>query len=171
PLTLRLTPTVERTPVTDRSRLMVLSWAAVCFALFAVLTALVAAEWGPLVELDHTISEDLGSVPAGSGWADALRVLEVATGTLAVLLYTALTALVLLVNSHPRAAAYVGGVVVATMLATHLLKWLVGRERPDVQAWFGELRNGAIPSWHACLAAALAGALRLGVVMLTRRPR
>ncbi|MBD8868103.1 phosphatase PAP2 family protein [Nocardioides sp. MJB4] len=56
-----------------------------------------------------------------------------------------------------------------TMVTTHLLKWLVGRPRPQVQAEFAELSNGSFPSGHASYIAALGGVLVVVTVMLVRK--
>lgn len=156
--------------MTDRSRTLVLSWAAALLGLFVLLTVLVANQWGSLVEPDRDVTRSMaGWVDDGSWTAHALRVLELGTGTVAAFIYTAVIAALLFMNSHRRAASYVVIVVILTALVTHTVKWLVGRDRPEVQAHFGELTNGSFPSGHASYAASIAGVLLVVALMLVRK--
>ncbi|KRF12418.1 PA-phosphatase [Nocardioides sp. Soil797] len=154
----------------DRPRAIILSWSALCFGLFVLLTVLVTTAWGPLVDLDHDTTRsaaewtrDRGALP------DVLHLLELATGTIASTIVTVATGVLLWVKGHHRAGLYVVGVVAATMASVHLLKWVVDRDRP--QWWVPEeqLTNGSFPSGHASYAAAIGGALIVIVVMLVRR--
>ncbi|MDN5893428.1 MAG: phosphatase PAP2 family protein [Nocardioides sp.] len=156
--------------MTDRSRSILLSWAALCLGLFVLLTVLVSLQWAPLVDFDEDVTNKTASwVHDGTWFSQMLRIIEIGTGTVAASIYAVVTAVVLLVNSHRRAAAYVIVVVAVTAVVTHVLKWLVGRDRPDAQADFGVLANGAFPSGHASYAASLAGVLLVVVFMLARR--
>jgi len=156
--------------VTDRPRAWSLGWAAACLALFALLTALVQGEWGPLLDLDN----DLGKPPAE--WADGkaavhdvLRVVELGTGTIGAIVAALGVSGLLWLKGHARAAVYVVLVMGTTIPTVHLLKILVDRDRPGWQDPVGGLDNAAYPSGHAVYVAALAGVVAVLTVMLVRR--
>ncbi|KQZ76099.1 diacylglycerol kinase family protein [Nocardioides sp. Root151] len=154
----------------DRPRAIILSWSALCFGLFVLITVLVTNAWGPLHELDHDVTRsaaewtrDRGALP------DVLHVLELATGTIASAVATLLVGVLLWVKGHHRAGLYVVGVVALTMASVHTLKWVVDRDRPKWWVPEEQLTNGSFPSGHASYAAAIGGALIVISVMLVRR--
>ena len=154
----------------DRPRTAVLSWAAVCFVLFGLLTVAVVQEPAWLVDFDdrgqgtEAWATDIGRL------REALRVVEVVTGTIAMTAYTALL-FVLLLRRYHRAAFFAAGVMIATALTTTLLKGLVDRGRPPWQSADALLHNGAFPSGHASSITAFAGIVVVLVGMLVRRAR
>ncbi|PVG82555.1 PA-phosphatase [Nocardioides gansuensis] len=109
-------------------------------------------------------------------WADghatlivALRVVEHVFGTLGMLVITVLLGGALLLQKHPRAAAYVVLTMLSTWLVTQGLKRLLGRARPEWQDSVGLLDTKAFPSGHASTGAALCTVLAVVALMLVRR--
>jgi YegS/Rv2252/BmrU family lipid kinase len=156
--------------VTDRPRLVNLSWAGACLGLFVLLAALVHAEWSPLRDLDRALSKPLAdAVENRDGLGRALHVLELATGTLGTTVLVLVIFGLLWAKGHTRAATYCLGVVALAIPLAHLVKYLVDVDRPVWQNPLGGLDNAAYPSGHATYAAALAGVLMVVVLMLVRR--
>jgi YegS/Rv2252/BmrU family lipid kinase len=154
--------------VLDRPRAIVLSWAAVCFVLFGLLMLAVVDDAAWLVEIDDR-GKGTETWATDIGWLhDVLRVIEVATGTIAMTAYTIVLAALLLRRYH-RAAFFTAGVMLATGLATTLTKGLVNRDRPPWQSAEALLHNGAYPSGHASSVTAFAGIVMVLVGMLVRR--
>jgi YegS/Rv2252/BmrU family lipid kinase len=154
--------------VLDRPRAIVLSWAALCFLLLALLTAAVATDAAWVVDADNR-GQSAQSWATDVGWLhDVLRVVEVAFGTVAMTAYT-IVLFALLLRRYHRAAFFTAGVMIVTSLSTTLLKALVGRDRPDWQNPEALLHNAAFPSGHASGIAAFAGIVMVLVGMLVRR--
>ncbi|MFC7495713.1 MULTISPECIES: diacylglycerol kinase family protein [unclassified Nocardioides] len=152
----------------DRPRAIVLSWAALCFVLFGLLLLAVVGEAAWLVEIDDR-GEGSQTWATDIGWLhDVLRVIEVATGTIAMTAYTFVLAVVLL-RRYPRAAFFTAGVMIATSLTTTLTKGIVDRDRPPWQSADALLHNGAFPSGHASSVTAFCGIVMVLVGMLVRR--
>lgn len=152
----------------DRPRALVLTWAGVCFALCALLAVGVEAEWAWLVDLDDR-GESAQAWATDSDWLhDALRVVEIAFGTVAMAVYTVVLS-GLLFRKHRRAAYFTAGVMLVTSLTTTLLKTLTDRDRPPWQSAEALLHNGAYPSGHASSITALGGIVVILVSMLVRR--
>ncbi len=153
----------------DPSPRNALTWGGVCLAAVALLAALVAADWGPLVDLD---GRGLGVTDWATGrtWlTDLLLLVERVTVPAAMIGYTLVLAGLLFWKNHRRAAAFAVAAVVTTALVTTLLKRLVGRVRPEWQDPTALLENGAYPSGHASATAAFAGVSIVLVSMLVRR--
>jgi YegS/Rv2252/BmrU family lipid kinase len=147
-----------------------LAWAAACLALLTVLAVLVAVEWSPILDFDRQTSKPLADWTRDqSVLVDALRGIEAATGWIGTLVATGIAAGLLYWRGHRRAAGYVAGVVVATMLACQAIKAIVGRERPEWQLTTHPFDTAAFPSGHASDAAALAAVLIVVVTMLVRK--
>ncbi|MGB0099166.1 MAG: diacylglycerol kinase family protein [Nocardioides sp.] len=152
----------------DRSRTILLSWAALCLALFVLLGLGIGAEWAWLVDLDNR-GESARAWATDSDWLhDVLRVVEIAFGTIAMTVYTIVLAAALL-RRHQRAAFFTAGVMIVTATSTALLKGAFDRERPPWQNPEALLSNGAYPSGHASAIAALGGIVIVLVSMLVRR--
>lgn len=79
--------------------------------------------------------------------------------------FTGLLALLLGVGWAARARRVVPlllpAMVLTANLVSHLLKRLIGRERPPVEEWLIDVGNHALPSGHATATAAFAMALTL----------
>jgi len=153
----------------DRSRTTQLSLAGVCFALFALLAVAFKQEWSLFAELDdrsrewHDWAEDM------SWLSDPLRWVEVGFGTVGMTVLTTVLAVAMFAKGYRRAAAFAIGVMIATSLATSVLKLWLGRERPVWQAVEPLLDSNAFPSGHASRIAAFGGVLIVLVAMLVRR--
>jgi YegS/Rv2252/BmrU family lipid kinase len=146
-----------------------LAWALLCLGLLVVLTVLVATEWGPLVSLDEQGKPVQGWAAGEPALHPTLRVIEVGFNTIAMTILTVVLATALFVRNHRRAAYLTIGVMVATSLATTLLKDAFGRARPVWQDADALLHNNAFPSGHASSIAAYAGLVTVLVAMLVRR--
>lgn len=156
--------------MTDRPRLVNLSWAALCLGLFVLLSVLVQAHWSPLISLDRSISKPFADWTGDRGTVrDVFRVIELGTGTVGTAVIAAVLAGLLGLKGHPRAAAYIAGVVTTVIVSVHFLKQFFGRVRPDWQHPIGGLDNASYPSGHAAFSAALAGVALVLVLMLVRR--
>ena len=156
--------------MTDRPRLIMLSWAALCLVLFVVLAQLVQFDWRPLARLDRAVSKPFADMTEGmSTLRDVLRVIEAGTGTIATIVISVVIVGLLFLKSHRRAAAYTTGVMAATMTSVFLLKPFYDRDRPEWQNPIGGLDNASLPSGHAAFAGALLGVLAVVVTMLIRR--
>lgn len=157
------------TGVLDRPRQTPLIAAVACLLLLAALAVAVSMEWAALDDLDST-GRDLRRWADGrDGLHDALRVIEVGFGVVAVALYSLALATAMYVKRHRRAATLIVAVMVATLGATQGLKWLVDRDRPVWQTDLGVLDTRAFPSGHASHTTALAGLCLVLAVMLIRR--
>lgn len=152
----------------DRSRATQLGTAGVLLALLGLLTVGVTMEWGWLAELDERGRSAATLRGEGDGVERFLLVVEDLFGTIAMTVYTAVLAGAMFAKGHRRAAGLVVGVMLATSVATTVMKALVGRDRPE---WQLEdiLESKAFPSGHASSVAALTGLVLVLLVMLVRR--
>jgi len=156
--------------VTDRPRVLTVSWAAVCLGLFVLLTVLVRVDWSPLADLDRSVGEAARDWRAGRDHTiDVLLFVEDAFNTLAIIGYSLALAVALFVKSYRRAAYYAAGVMTATIVVANLLKGLVGRDRPSWQDAVELIDTKAYPSGHSADIAALMGVGIVLVTMLVRR--
>ncbi|HHU67095.1 phosphatase PAP2 family protein [Corynebacterium sp.] len=92
---------------------------------------------------------------------DVAVVLAPVTGPTAVGLLALLLGVGWAVRARRRGPLLLPGAVLAANLISHLLKRLIGRERPPVEEWLIEVGNQALPSGHATGTAAFATALTL----------
>ncbi|HEY3013712.1 MAG TPA: hypothetical protein VGJ41_01310, partial [Nocardioides sp.] len=116
--------------MTDRPRVLTVSWAALCLGLFVLLTVLVRVDWSPVADLDRSVGEAARDWRAGRDRTiDVLLFVEDAFNTLAIIGYSLVLAVALFVKSYRRAAYFAAGVMTATIVVAHLLKGLVGRDR------------------------------------------
>ena len=155
--------------VLDRPRLITLSWAAVCLALFGVLTWAATRDRSPLDGLDRLGRE-------AEDWADdhetlqhVLRAIEIGFNTIPLMVATVVIVALLLARGHRRAAAYAGLVMVSTYLLTTLVKVSIGRVRPEWQDPIDIVSSRSFPSGHTSLNTALMGVLCVLTMMLVRR--
>nr|WP_179665832.1 YegS/Rv2252/BmrU family lipid kinase [Nocardioides panaciterrulae] len=148
-----------------------LSWALLCFAVFAALAFLVTHEWGPLTTLDHRGDPAEHWATAEGGLRVVLKYVELAFATWGMTVLTVLLAGGLLLKKHRRAAVFVVVVMIATSLMTTLIKLTVGRGRPPWQDQTGFLHTNSFPSGHASSTAAYALLCVVLVVMFVRRAR
>ena len=152
----------------DRPRAIVLTWAVVCFVLVGVLAVGIGAEWSWLVGVDDR-GEGTQTWSTDIGWLHAvLRLVEIAFGTIGMTIYTVVL-FALLFRKYRRAAFFTAGVMIATSIATTVIKNLIDRDRPDWQHADALLSTHSYPSGHASSAAALGGIVVILVSMLVRR--
>ncbi len=138
-------------------------------ALFTLLAFLVTRDRSPLDSFD-TEGQQLEGWAAGSAWAmDALRLIEVAFGTIGMTILTVVLVVVLVVRRQRWAALLAAVVMIVTSLATSGLKVWLGRDRPDWQDDLGLLSSFSFPSGHASSSAAFAAILVLLLVLFVRR--
>jgi YegS/Rv2252/BmrU family lipid kinase len=155
--------------VLDRPRDRQYGAAALCFALFGVLTLGVLRDWSWVLRLDVQ-GERLQRWAVTQEWLPRpLLVVEDATSTVAVLSATVLLAVAMWAKGHRRAAVFAVAVMLAAWGAFVGLKAAIGRERPDWQAVDQLLETHAYPSGHATGIAAFAGMLAVLIAMLVRR--
>ena len=155
----------------DRSRLTTLSWALLCFALFAVVAVLVTHDWGPVTSLDQR-GGSLERWSVDEHWLrQPLRLIEIVFATYGMIVLTAILAAAMLWRKHRRAALFAICVMLATSLVTTVLKLQIGRGRPPWQNPDGLLKTQSFPSGHASSVTAFAGIIVVLVVMLVRRSR
>lgn len=154
----------------DRSRLRLLTWAALCFCLVGLLALAVIQDWSPLASFDDRGDTVRGWAVDDRDLRSFLHVVEVVTGTIAMTAYTLVLAVTMFIKGYRRAAFYAAGVMALTSLATTLVKLWVGRDRPEWQEAEWLLSNNAFPSGHATSVTALGGIVLVLVSMLVRRP-
>lgn len=149
--------------------MVLLSWAAVCFVLFAGVAVAAVQGWGPLDALD-------GRGDPAQAWAvdeawlrHPLRFIEIVFGTIGMTILTLVVAGLMLSRRHVRAGLFTIGVMLATSLATTGLKVLVGRARPEWQSSEDLLTSKSFPSGHASSVVALGAIVCVLVLMLVRR--
>ena len=153
----------------DRPRAVVLTWAAVCFGLVALLAVAVDRSWGFLVSLDDR-GEGAETWAVDASWPrHPLNLVEDAFRTPGMAVITVLLVVLLLTRGHRRAAIFTAGVMVVATLSYTLLKGLVGRDRPPWQNPVELANSLSYPSGHATSIAALGGVLVVLVSMFVRR--
>ena len=111
----------------DRPRSVQLSWAAVCLALFGLLTLWVVQDWGPLVRFDDR-GDPAQQWAVDAGWLKhPLLVVEDVFDTLGLILMTAALALAMWLKGHRRAAVFAAGVMLVRRGSVRrLLHLLIG---------------------------------------------
>ncbi|MEO6509465.1 MAG: diacylglycerol kinase family protein [Nocardioides sp.] len=153
----------------DRPRVITLSWAALCLALFGGLTWAVSGTRTPLGAVDAK-GRDLESWARDHHWLiSVFRFVEVWFNTVPVAVATLVVAGLLLLRRHRRAAAYALLVVYSTWAITTLVKISIGRARPDWQDRLDLVVSRSFPSGHTSSNAALMIVLCVLAGMLVRR--
>jgi YegS/Rv2252/BmrU family lipid kinase len=156
-------------PSTSPSR-RVLAGALLCLLVVAVITVLYKAD---LRQLD-AVDNDLGSGP--QGWTYRHQAaqgfflfVEAAFTTLPMAVYTLVTAVVLAVRRHVRAALWVVVVMVLASETTYLLKGVLQRRRPVWDDPVTTLTSYSFPSGHATGIASAAGVVIVLALAFVRR--
>ncbi|WP_078489656.1 phosphatase PAP2 family protein [Streptomyces bikiniensis] len=137
------------------------SSAVVSGVLSALLLALVAVGWSPLLSVDRAVAEELhrGAV-AHPGLTRVNRVLsDWVWDPLTMRALAAGTAVLLWWRRERRLALWVAGTSVLALLLQQGLKALVGRERPQWPDPVDWARYAAFPSGHAMTATVVCGLL------------
>lgn len=155
---------------TSSSRSSLTLWAVLSLALVAVLSWLVKVDVQALDEVDRAV----GTGPeawsrAHSGAVGVLHAIEFAFGTVPLTIYTIVTAVVLTLRSHRRAAVWTVGVMLGASLTTYFLKRFFQRGRPVWDDPISTLDSFSFPSGHASGIASAAGVGIVLTVMLVRR--
>ena len=155
--------------MTARSRPRLLAWAAVLLVLYVVLAVLATQDRTPLGSLDD-LGRDAEAWADDHGWlVEAMRWIELLTGTVAKTIVTVALVILLLVRRQQRAALFVAVVMSVTALLTTGFKLLLGRARPEWQDSVDLLTSKSYPSGHASSMAALCGVLWVLTYVFVRR--
>lgn len=134
---------------------------ALCTGLFAVLLALVAARWSPLIALDGEIAKGLHRLAvADPGTTRAHRILsDWIWDPWAMRLVVALVFGWLLLRGERLLAVWIAVLSLVSALVQQFLKWAVGRERPQWPDPVDSAHYAAFPSGHAMTATVTFGLL------------
>jgi YegS/Rv2252/BmrU family lipid kinase len=145
-------------------------WAAVCLLVVVVLSLLA---WRDLDDLDGFDGAVGRAVYGWSSTRDALVHLliwiEAAFGTVAMTVYTAITAALLLARKHARAAVWTVLVMLGASLTTFFLKNAIGRGRPTWENAVHSLDSFSFPSGHSSGITSGAGVALVLTALLVRR--
>ena len=153
----------------DRPRVLTLSWAALCLALFGGLTWAVTGERAPLGFVDDYGRSLEGWAKDHDALVSVLRFVEVWFNTGPVAAATLVVAGLLVLRRHRRAAVYAVLVVYSTWAVTTWVKISVGRARPEWQERLDLVTSRSFPSGHTSSNAALMIVLCVLAGMLVRR--
>jgi YegS/Rv2252/BmrU family lipid kinase len=153
-----------------RTRSRLLGGAVLSAVVVVALTVLVLAY---VPTLDH-VDNRLGRWPESwtfshHGVVRALLVVEAMFGTLAMTVYTAVTAGLLALRRHFRAALWTIGVMLVTALTTTAIKMSMQRKRPVWTDPVQVLHSFSFPSGHASGIASGAGVAIVLAAMFVRR--
>ena len=156
---------------THAQRRIALVWGTVCLVLFAVSAALVAAEWQPLQTLDTQVGTGPERFTFTHPWArHFFLTVQYSFEFWPMTGFTAVTAVLLFLRNHRRAALWTVGVMATTTVAVDLLKSVIERERPVWDDPVTILKSFSFPSGHAGgIAAAASVAVVLAMMLIRRR--
>lgn len=133
---------------------------------FLLLALLVRANWGPLIDLDTTVTDRLHTVALRNDWiVDAMEVVSFVIGPFVLRPIVTLLGIVLLVRRRTRLGLWVlvanwGGALLGVVL-----KEVVGRARPDLLDAVSTAAGRSFPSGHA-----LGGTVSCGLLVLVLGP-
>jgi membrane-associated phospholipid phosphatase len=144
--------------------------AAGCVA-FALLVALVHAQWQPLQALDHTVAQALNGFVAGRPRLLAAThfVTDLGARSTWRILLT-LTIVYLLMRRLPRLALCVAAAGFGGVLLNRAVKAAVGRQRPELAEPVAQVGGYAFPSGHTMDSAIGVTVLLLLVLLLVLLP-
>lgn len=154
----------------SRSRTPVLIGGLACLVGFAVVAALVASAWSPLLDLDAAFGAPWEQLTRDTPWLlTAAKAVQLLFTTAPLILYTLITAIALVAKRHERLAMWTVGVMLTTSLLVTVLKRLIGRERPQYDDPLMVLTSLSFPSGHASgIATAATVACVLAVILLRK---
>jgi YegS/Rv2252/BmrU family lipid kinase len=148
-----------------------LAGAVLCLLLVAALAVVVKTYVPHLDQLDGSLGH--GPERWSFGHPGAVRFLllvQLLFGTVAMTVYTGVTAAALAVRRHFRAAVWTVGVMLGASLTTYLIKTSMHRKRPVWIDPIETLRSFSFPSGHASGIASGAGvAIVLSALLVRRR--
>ena len=154
--------------ITSRYRL--LGAAALCLLVVVVLAVVYEIDVRALNQVDRGLESGPQGWTYRHAWAQHfLLFVEAAFATLPMTVYTAVTAVLLAVRRHGRAALWTVGVMLAAIVSTDLLKVLLQRRRPVWRDPVTTLQSYSFPSGHATGIAAAAGVVIVLALLLVRR--
>ena len=135
---------------------------------FAVLSALVAARWGPLIDLDQATAQRAYDVTTGrDSFIGLLDVVAVWLGPIALRAVLLLCALVAAVRRELQMALWLFVVVVLENVVAPLSKLVLDRPRPVWESPIAAVGQFSYPSGHAAAAGMLVAALTLLTIVHT----
>ena len=152
------------------SRFHLLAGALLCLLVVVVLTVLYKVNLRDLDSFDNRIGDGPQAwTLRNTGVQDVLLFVQAAFSTVAMTVYTTLTAALLALRRHVRAALWSIGVMLGAGLTTDLLKLVLQRERPVWPEPVTTLDSFSFPSGHATGIAAAAGVVIVLAGVLVRR--
>jgi membrane-associated phospholipid phosphatase len=161
----------------DRNLTVRLAVAAVAtFALglpFLWLAVRVREQWGPLVDLDTTVAEELNAVALRNDWlVHLMEAVSIVLGPWVLRPVVTVLAIVLLARHRPRLASWVLVTLWVGALLGVVLKLVVDRARPELTEAVATAGGRSFPSGHALGATIAVGLLALVLgSLLARRGR
>ncbi|QIK68072.1 phosphatase PAP2 family protein [Nocardioides sp. HDW12B] len=134
----------------------------------AVLLVLVAVEAGVVLDADRWIGEPLAGLAADHPWLeDVAHVVAQVTRPIWLNVVAVAVAMLLVVRGFRRPATWLVLVMTGCWTSTLLLKWLVGRARPEYA--LDSLPDGSFPSGHSSAIACAAGVTLVLATLFVRR--
>jgi YegS/Rv2252/BmrU family lipid kinase len=141
-----------------------------CLAAVAVLAVLVHEQWSALATADGHLGGWPFRVTSQHAWLRHTCIgVAHAFSTVPVAVATVVVALALLSRGHRRAAGWTVGVMLATAVATYVVKRLLQVDRPFWTDPIQTLNSYSFPSGHSSSTAAAAGVAAVLATMLVRR--
>ena len=153
-----------------KTRYRLLAGALLSLLVVVTITVLYRAQLSGLDRWDN----GLGSGPQGwtyqHEWAQQFFLLvEAVFATIPMTVYTAITAVLLALRKHFRAALWTIGVMLAASLTTYFIKGALRRRRPEWVEPITTHTSYSFPSGHATGIAAAAGVMIVLTFLLVRR--
>ncbi len=153
-----------------RSRRLMLAGAVVCAVVVALLSFMVDFHLTRLSGYDGPLGREFYGWGSARGWLVSFLIgVEAAFGTVAMTIYTTITAVLLYTRKHPRAAIWTVVVMLGASLTTYFLKNAVGRKRPTWENAVHTLDSFSFPSGHSSAIASAAGVVLVLTALLVRR--
>ena len=147
-----------------------LGWSAICLVLFGVLATLVQTGWEPLADLDRRLAVWPTQFTREHDHVHLFwRYLAEATNTRPRAIVTVITAVLLAITGHRRAAVWTAGVISSVGLLTVGLKLATGRDRPFWEEPIQVLTTYSFPSGHSSGIAAAMGVVIVLIRILAHR--
>lgn len=159
-------------PVSEivQRRRTALLWGSLSAVGFLVLWLLVGLDWSPILDLDRVTGRWPQQQSAEHAWLGNLALgVSYAFDLVPMTIYTVLTAVLLYLRNHVRAAAWTVIVMLVTSLLTTLVKHLERRDRPTWDQPLHRLSSYSFPSGHSSSIAAAATIAIVLAWMLVRR--